>query len=119
MHALLVVGASVAPAVLSAATGQDVEGMTGAEPHLPVVPPVVAATAMLVLGGTVRGAVGGSPATGRRHRPGVAPLLDREHGDTIVVMGAGTVIDAGPHPVLMERCPLYRGLYDIQASTFR
>ena len=39
--------------------------------------------------------------------------------DTIVVMGAGTVVDAGPHPVLMERCPLYRELYDIQASTFR
>jgi len=39
--------------------------------------------------------------------------------DTIIVMGDGTVVDAGPHPVLMERCPLYRELYDIQASTFR
>jgi len=65
-----------------------------------------------------------SSPRGPRRRGAITVLVSHRFStvrmaDTIVVMGAGTVVDAGPHPVLMERCPLYRELYDIQASTFR
>lgn len=40
------------------------------------------------------------------HRHTVMDLADR-----IVVMDAGRIVDAGPHAELIERCPLYVGLY--------
>lgn len=34
--------------------------------------------------------------------------------DAILVMDAGRVVDCAPHPVLLQRCPLYRQLWQIQ-----
>ncbi len=36
------------------------------------------------------------------------------HADTIVVMDQGRILDSGRHRDLLERCPLYRKLYDMQ-----
>jgi ATP-binding cassette, subfamily B, bacterial MsbA len=36
------------------------------------------------------------------------------HADTIVVLDQGRIVDAGPHRRLLDRCPLYRKLYDMQ-----
>lgn len=37
-----------------------------------------------------------------------------EHADQILVLDAGTLIDAGRHPDLIARCPLYRTLWQRQ-----
>jgi ATP-binding cassette subfamily B protein len=59
VHMLLVAIASLGPAVLSAATGAVIEGVSvGGEPTIPVAPAAVAAGAMLALG--VAAAVDGS-----------------------------------------------------------
>ena len=34
--------------------------------------------------------------------------------DAILVMDAGRVVDCAPHPVPLQRCPLYRQLWQIQ-----
>jgi subfamily B ATP-binding cassette protein MsbA len=36
------------------------------------------------------------------------------HADKIVVIEAGRIIDSGPHTRLLETCPLYRKLYEMQ-----
>ena len=43
------------------------------------------------------------------HRLGTLALADR-----IVVMEAGRILDCGQHQQLVDRCPVYRRLYDIQ-----
>ena len=39
------------------------------------------------------------------------------HADIILVMEGGSIIDSGTHAELLERCPLYQRLYELQFAT--